>query len=133
LETPAFAPELRDADRRVLRAGIKRWLLDLEGRAGRRVVLHGAPHSLNIVSSAGQPRFIDFETVCLGPIEWDLAHLDDAVSHVYPQLVDQEALRVARLLASAKTATWCWAADTGNDEMRWHADHHLSIVKNAGH
>ena len=32
----------------------------------------------------GEPMFIDFETVCYGPVEWDLCHLEPSVAHRYP-------------------------------------------------
>jgi hypothetical protein len=131
LGSPEFAPELGHADRHVLRRAIERLLPGLERRADRVVILHGAPHRLNILLVAGKPRFIDFETICRGPIEWDLAHLEDDVAAAYPQRFDADSLRIARLLASAKTAAWCWAAEPNNKEMRWHADHHLKAVRDA--
>jgi len=94
-------------------------------------VLHGSPHRFNILSAQGSPRFIDFETVCRGPIEWDLAHLEPAVAEAYPGPIDSELLARCTLLVSAKTAAWCWDQADQNDDMRWHASHHLDLVREA--
>ena len=51
----------------------------------------------------GGPRFIDFETVCEGPIEWDLAHIATEAAAAYPAAVDAETLRLCRARASVKT------------------------------
>jgi Ser/Thr protein kinase RdoA (MazF antagonist) len=47
--------------------------------------LHGSPHDLNVLGpSTNLPRFIDFETMCTGPFEWDLAHVDGDVVDAKP-------------------------------------------------
>jgi len=91
--------------------------------------LHGSPHDSNIICVDGAARFIDFETVALGPVEWDLAHLSDEVAAAFPAPVDPATLAVCRLLVSAKTAAWCWLGADRSPELRWHADHHLAAVK----
>jgi thiamine kinase-like enzyme len=116
----------------MLRSAIETLLPWLETCSQDPAVLHGAPHRLNVPSVGGEARFIDFETICVGPIEWDLAHLEDEVAAAYPAPADAESLRIARLLVSAKTAAWCWAADPANEEMRWHAEHHLRTVRRTG-
>jgi Ser/Thr protein kinase RdoA (MazF antagonist) len=93
--------------------------------------LHGAPHRLNVLVVDGEPRFIDFETVCLGPLEWDLAHLEDDVARHYPNALDSDTLRRCRTLVSATTAVWCWEQAAQNPQMRWHAEYHLNVVREA--
>jgi Ser/Thr protein kinase RdoA (MazF antagonist) len=94
-------------------------------------VLHGSPHRLNVLTVDGEPRFIDFETVCLGPWEWDMAHLEQEVALHYPEGLDPNRLKLCRTLVSAKTAVWCWEQAAQSAEMRWHAEHHLDVVKEA--
>jgi thiamine kinase-like enzyme len=50
--------------------------------------VHGCPHRSNVVSAHGGARFIDFETITRGPVEWDLAHLEPEVAVAYPTHVD---------------------------------------------
>ena len=122
-----FASALDEADRRLL--------LDALGllapSCGLDNVLHGSPHRFNILSAQGSPRFIDFETVCRGPIEWDLAHLEPAVAAAYPSPIESELLARCTLVVSAKTAAWCWDQADQNDDMRGHASHHLDLVREA--
>jgi hypothetical protein len=52
-------------------------------------------------------RFIDLETCCRGPVEFDLAHVPEAVSDRYPD-ADRELLDECRHLALAMVAAWRW-------------------------
>jgi hypothetical protein len=92
------------------------------------VPIHGAPHSYNVLLVGGEPVFIDFETVCIGPVEWDLAHLDFQVEAAYPELIQSELLWLCRGMVSVKVATLC-AADIDRGDMREHAEWHLAHVK----
>jgi thiamine kinase-like enzyme len=49
--------------------------------------------------------FIDFETCCRGPVEFDLAHAPEEVSEHYPG-VNQDLLRECRILVLAMITTW---------------------------
>lgn len=63
--------ELPDGDRALLVGG----LALVDGlRGGREQVLHGEPHVGNLLRTAAGLLVIDFETVCRGPVEFDLAH-----------------------------------------------------------
>ena len=129
LQDEAFAPLLGDADRRLL--------LDALGHAKShsrdwpRHVLHGSPHRMNILTRDGAPVFIDLETIQIGPIEWDLAHLEPEVARAYPADHDDDRLRVCRTAVSAATATWCWDGLHRGPDMRTHAEHHLGVVRAA--
>jgi Ser/Thr protein kinase RdoA (MazF antagonist) len=91
--------------------------------------LHGEPHLGNLLVTPAGLRWIDFEDVSLGPVEWDLAFLPDDVVSTFDR-VDTDLLRLLRALHSACTATWCWArADV--EGMLWHARHHLERVETA--
>ena len=84
---------------------------------------------MNILSMRGAPIFIDLETIQLGPIEWDLAHLEPAVADQYPGPHDEHLLATCRTAVSAATATWCWGALERGPDMRAHAEHHLAVVR----
>ncbi|MFI9638506.1 hypothetical protein ACIG87_00355 [Micromonospora sp. NPDC051925] len=56
------------------------------------------------------PLFIDFETCCRGPIEFDLAHAPDEVGDHYPG-VDHHLLRDCRTLMLAMITVWRWDRD----------------------
>ncbi len=53
------------------------------------------------------PLFIDLETCCRGPVEFDLAHVPQEVSDRHPD-ADQDLLRECRLLVLAMVAAWRW-------------------------
>jgi Ser/Thr protein kinase RdoA (MazF antagonist) len=70
------------------------------------VVIHGSPHPYNVLLVDGTPRFIDLETTCIGPIEWDLAHTSpDTVGH-YGGTVGTQLLEICRDLVRVTTAAW---------------------------
>lgn len=126
LADPERSPLLRQVDRALLRRslGDLRDRLDTSGQ----VPLHGSPHDANTITDDDTVRFIDFETACMGPLEWDLAHLSAEAAHAYPDPIDPQRLQICRALVSAKTAAWCWA-NYDNPQMRWHAKHHLQAVQ----
>jgi len=92
------------------------------------VVIHGAPHPYNVLLVDGQPRFIDFETTSVGPVEWDLAHTSPETVRNYAGAVDARLLDICRDLVRVKTAAWCWA-DVHRGDLRDHAEMHLAHLK----
>ncbi|MEU1269750.1 aminoglycoside phosphotransferase family protein [Streptomyces sp. NPDC005799] len=103
-------PALTGADRELL-GGTLRNLREVIGeRAGPDQLLHGEPHPGNLLTTANGPLFIDLETCCRGPVEFDLAHAPEDVGDHYPG-VDQELLRACRLLVLAMITTWRWERD----------------------
>jgi hypothetical protein len=54
--------------------------------------------------------FIDLETCCRGPVEFDLAHVPEAVSKGYSG-ADHELIRECRRLVLAMVAAWRWDTD----------------------
>jgi len=103
-------PELAEVDRTLLGN-----TLESLGRAiGRRgatkeQLLHGEPRPGNVLSTRSGLLFIDLETCCRGPIEFDLAHVPEEVSECYPD-ADQELLHECRNLVLAMVAAWRWDA-----------------------
>jgi hypothetical protein len=97
-------------------------------RSSVQRLIHGSPHRGNVLLADGEPRFIDFETVCVGPIEWDLAHLEPEVALDYGEALNKRLERACRDMASVKTAAWCWA-DANRGDLRDHGELHLAHVR----
>jgi aminoglycoside phosphotransferase (APT) family kinase protein len=102
-QTPALADPDRDLLRDTLR-GLRQAIVD-RGRAEQ--VLHGEPHPGNLLATGHGPIFLDLETCCRGPVEFDLAHAPEEVSDRYPSL-DQDLLRECRMLVLTMITTWRW-------------------------
>ena len=99
-------PALADADRELL-GDTLRSLRRVIGERGGEQLLHGEPHPGNLLSTKNGLLFIDLETCCRGPVEFDLAHAPEEVSEHYPGL-DQDLLRKCRILVLAMITTWRW-------------------------
>ena len=72
-------------------------------------------------------RWIDFESCCVGPVEWDLAFHSADVSAAFCD-VDGNLLRRLSRLNRARVATWCWGM-ARFPEMRWHGEIHLHALR----
>jgi hypothetical protein len=125
-----FAPAL-NADDRILLAQVLGRSHEIAEMSACHRALHGSPHGFNVLMVDDQPMFIDFETVCYGPVEWDLCHMDSSVAHQYPPGCSFEALGLARLVVSAMTSALCWEGVDRGEDMRFHAEHHLAVVRGA--
>jgi hypothetical protein len=100
-------PALADADREILGDTLRRLRRVIGERGAAEQLLHGEPHPGNVLATRNGPLFIDFETCCRGPVEFDLAHAPEAVSVYYPG-VNYELLRECRILVLAMITTWRW-------------------------
>jgi len=121
LTTPHFLDRVREAEHIVRNveamAGVSETDRDLltstlttaAGAIGERgaaeQLLHGEPHPGNVLNTMEGPLFIDLETCCRGPVEFDLAHVPEDVSALYPN-IDQALLRHCRILVLAMVAAW---------------------------
>ncbi|MFI9379633.1 phosphotransferase [Kutzneria sp. NPDC052558] len=99
-------PTLADADRQFL-GDTLRDLRRTVSAAGADQLLHGEPHPGNLLATAHGPLFIDLETCCRGPVEFDLAHAPPDVADHYPG-IDPDLLRACRTLVLAMITTWRW-------------------------
>ena len=100
-------PALADADRELLGNTLRRLRRVIGARGGAEQLLHGEPHPGNVLTMTNGLLFIDLETCCRGPVEFDLAHAPEEVSEHYPD-VSQDLLRKCRILVLAMIATWRW-------------------------
>jgi hypothetical protein len=105
-----LTPELPDADRELLAGTLRRLPRVIRDHGVGEQLLHGEPHPGNVLSTSDGPRFIDLETCCRGPVEFDLAHVPETVSEHYPG-VDRALLSDCRQLVLAMVAAWRWDAD----------------------
>jgi phosphotransferase family enzyme len=121
--TPHFLERVADAERLVttrdetpLLAGPDRDLLlgtlhdarqVIQSRRSGLQLLHGEPHPGNLLSTQDGLLFIDFESCCRGPIEFDVAHVPEEVRTHYPD-VDHVLLEECRRLVLAMVGAWRW-------------------------
>jgi hypothetical protein len=126
----ADTPELVDADRARLAAALSEAEGAVLGRGAPEQLLHGEPHPGNVLDTEDGLRFIDLETCCRGPVEFDLAHVPEPVSLRYPG-TDRDLLGECRMLVLAVVAAWrCDRADQFPN--REHALHELLRVLRDG-
>lgn len=82
--------------------------------------LHGDAHTGNILVTPAGPRWTDFEDVCAGPVEWDLASLtvsEEAVAS-YPGRVDRERLEDCRDLRRLQILAQLLVGDFDEPELQ---------------
>jgi Phosphotransferase enzyme family len=104
--SPDGTPALTAADRELL-GDTLRDLRRQIGKRGGEQLLHGEPHPGNVLTTKNGLLFIDLETCCRGPVEFDLAHAPEEVSEHYPG-INQDSLRECRILVLAMITTWRW-------------------------
>jgi len=103
-------PALADADRELLGDTLRNLSRVIGDRGAAEQLLHGEPHPGNVLATKDGLLFIDLETCCRGPVEFDLAHAPDEVSEHYPG-VNQDLLRECQILVLAMITTWRWDRD----------------------
>jgi aminoglycoside phosphotransferase (APT) family kinase protein len=100
-------PALARADRELLGDTLRSLRRAIGDRGAAEQLLHGEPHPGNVLTTKNGLLFIDLETCCRGPVEFDLAHAPEEVSEHYPG-VNHDLLRECRILVLAMIATWRW-------------------------
>jgi hypothetical protein len=121
-----------EAGRRFLAPGDHRFLTDLHGHLvhlkdlPRELLmpLHGACHLGNVINTPRGCLWLDFDTVCRGPVEWDLSCVPREASK--GRVINKELMREIRRLRSWTTAVWCWAIYDHSEEKREAAHYHLA-------
>ena len=103
----AQTPDLLDADRELLSDTLRKLTSAIGQRDAAEQLLHGEPHPGNLLKTKRGLLYIDLETCCRGPVEFDVAHVPEEVSTHYPD-ADQDLLRECRILMLAMVATWRW-------------------------
>ena len=107
LRSDERTPRLEDTDRELLLETLRSCGSRIYERSSREQLLHGEPHPGNVLSTAAGLLFIDFETCCRGPVEFDLAHVPEAVCEAYSG-ANPELIQESRRLVLAMVAAWRW-------------------------
>jgi hypothetical protein len=110
----------------LVRARFARVAKPLLERAKPNTVLHGGPHSHNVLATPAGLRWIDFETCCRGPLEADLAYLGEAGT-CRPG-VDLELLALTKQMLRISVATICWSYPDRHPRLREAAEYHLAAL-----
>jgi molybdopterin-guanine dinucleotide biosynthesis protein A len=118
-------PALGEGDRRFLARRLRQLRAAFEEFELPERPLHGGAHESNLLRTPAGPRWIDFDTACRGPAEWDLAHLPEEAARFFPE-ANTDALALARRLVGAEVAVWCWhtygRAPEVDEAARFHLD-----------
>jgi hypothetical protein len=96
-----------DDDREFLASTLRDLGDRVAGSGSPEQLVHGEPHPGNVLATADGMRFIDLETCCRGPVEFDVAHTPEPVSAHYPD-VNENLLAQCRGLVLAVAAAWRW-------------------------
>jgi len=107
VQSSNLTPQLGDADRELLISTLRSRRQAIGDRGADEQLLHGEPHPGNVLSTGNGLLFIDLETCCRGPVEFDLAHVPEDVSERYAD-ADEDLLSECRALVLAMVAAWRW-------------------------
>jgi Phosphotransferase enzyme family len=88
-------PALDAAGRKLLQDTLNSVRQYIARRGAAEQLLHGEPHPGNVLNTTQGPLFIDLETCCRGPVEFDVAHVPGDVSEHYPG-IDRDLLNECR-------------------------------------
>ena len=124
------SPELIDADRELLANSLRSLRWAVVDRSADEQLVHGEPHVGNLLRTTSGMRFIDLETCCYGPVEFDIAHAPDDVGDHYA-LADPLLLRDCRILILAMVAAWRADRDDDFPNGRAERDALLSQIRAA--
>lgn len=114
-------PELPGPDRELLGDTLRQLRTGIIGRGTSEQLLHGEPHPGNLLRTRKGLLFIDLETCCSGPVEFDIAHgllpsadgrmlAADEVCEHYPR-ADRGVIDQCSTLIWAMITTWRWQRD----------------------
>jgi hypothetical protein len=121
-----YSRRLRRRDQDFLVEEHDRLRAELDRLERRLQPIHGSPHGYNRLTVRGAVRWIDFETVCVGPIEADVGFV--GCHEAFPE-ADSRLLALFAELATANTAVACWARMDEAPDLAWHAAHHLGVMR----
>ncbi|MBO6558792.1 MAG: aminoglycoside phosphotransferase family protein [Pseudomonadales bacterium] len=130
LEDQSALPYLENFDQRFLSELLQNLLSEAKEMASNIhfQLIHGEPHLHNILNVQATPKFVDWESACLGPVEWDLAYMTQDVVEAYPARISDQLISICRGLVSIAVATWCWR-DVEVGDLRDHAEYHLNSLR----
>ncbi|MEX0800966.1 MAG: aminoglycoside phosphotransferase family protein [Dehalococcoidia bacterium] len=114
-------PELPDAGRELLGDTLSRLSTAISKHGTAEQLLHGEPHLGNLLRTRKGLLFIDFETCCRGPVEFDIAHAlgpsedgrmlsAEGLCEHYPG-ANEDLIDQCGILIRAMVTTWRWQRD----------------------
>lgn len=124
-----YATSLRACDHAFLQREFASIMSSLGARTLEHHALHGDPHRGNFLIGRGGCQMIDFESVCSGPVEWDVSALPRGDVGVFA--LDDELLALLRRLRSLCVAVWCAPRAARSTEMEKAARLHLNLLRRA--
>jgi Ser/Thr protein kinase RdoA (MazF antagonist) len=112
VDDPTDNPQIAGADRELLGTTLRTMRREIIDRGASEQLLHGEPHPGNVLRTSGGLLFIDLETCCRGPIEFDIAHA--TINGSGPPIevgalyagADQSLVRECWILMLAMVAAW---------------------------
>ena len=107
---PERTPALPATDRELLADTLSRLRIAMSGGGADEQLLHGEPHPGNVLTTRRGPLFVDLETCCRGPVEFDVAHAPEEVGDLYPG-ANHDLVHQCRTLMWALFTTWRWRRD----------------------
>ena len=122
------APQLASADRCFLQDVYERVSSDLKGLGGTFRPIHGDSHVGNALMTSAGSIWMDLESVCAGPIEWDIGFLPSATWSEFND-ADTSLIRTLADARSLCVATWCWAEFDRSPAAKEAALYHLAKLK----
>jgi hypothetical protein len=90
--------------------------------------LHGDAHIGNAMIVDSDAIWLDLESVCLGPLEWDVGFLPQATWSEF-RAIDTALVRLLADVRQCCVATWCWAEFDRSAAAREAAIRHLAELK----
>lgn len=74
IDDPTNNPAITGDDRELLSTTLRTTRRTIVDRQAPEQLLHGEPHPGNVLRTSRGPLFVDLETSCRGPVEFDIAH-----------------------------------------------------------
>ena len=127
----ADANELRtlaDDDRTFVASRLDALRRSLTLDRSRFIPLHGDAHLGNVLMTKGGAVWADLESVCRGPLEWDLTSLPHAARAAFPAL-DRPLFRQLSLLRSTIVVVWCAYHAERSPQLRAAGAYHLRRLR----
>jgi aminoglycoside phosphotransferase (APT) family kinase protein len=91
----------------------------------RQLPIHGDAHLGNVLFTQDGPLWTDFESVSVGPREWDICWVPNLGDF---EPIDREGCEVLSLVRSLCVSTWCWALPHLPGKLEA-ANYHLNYLR----
>jgi Ser/Thr protein kinase RdoA (MazF antagonist) len=125
---PAAVAPLPAADRGLLVRLYFGLRARIDGAVVRVQPIHGDARPGNLLHTGNGLRWMDFEAVCLGPVEWDAASMPLG-TEAWLADPDLALLAVLRRMRQVCLVIWCWSQYNRTTEIARAAEIHLTRLK----